>query len=371
MKIASLANPAVLAALAAAGIAGAAGVAGAQEPLKVYVSAGFDGNTWMDASLNLLRAIAATPEYKDRVTLEIQSARGDAQTQQQQINAMVQAGADVIVAWPISPTALNRSVKAACDKGVTFITWDANVTEDCAKYVGIDQAKSGSEPARWLAETLKGEGNILFLTGIPGTLVDTTRNDAARAVFAESPGIRIIAEAPTMWNNATARQRMTEIVTAQGWDAIDGVWTQTGCYEFVRMQIEAGLEEFIPCAGNGSNGFRVSMLAEGSTEGAYGFPGISMGSPPWAAPLAFRLGIAAHEGAEVPAVTEIPLPLVSGENSVLCENGALAELKEKDFACTAVPLAVAPANFFIDVWSAELPMLDFYSAQQGTVPEAQ
>ena len=81
------------------------------EPLKVFVSAGFEGNTWMDASLNLLRAIAKTAAYKDRVELDIQSARGDAQTQLQQINAMVQAGADIIVAWPISPTALNRAVR--------------------------------------------------------------------------------------------------------------------------------------------------------------------------------------------------------------------------------------------------------------------
>ena len=40
-------------------------------------------------------------------------------------HAMTQAGADIIVAWPISPTALNRAVRAACQKGVTFITWDA------------------------------------------------------------------------------------------------------------------------------------------------------------------------------------------------------------------------------------------------------
>ncbi len=70
----------------------------AQQKLKVYVSTGFDGNTWMNASTNLLRAITQTKAYKDRVTLDIQSARGDAQTQQQQINAMTQAGADIIIA---------------------------------------------------------------------------------------------------------------------------------------------------------------------------------------------------------------------------------------------------------------------------------
>jgi ribose transport system substrate-binding protein len=85
--------------------------ANAADKIKIYASAGFEGNTWMDASLNLLRAIAKTEAYKDRVELDVQSARGNAQTQIQQINAMVQAGADVIVSWAISPTALNRAIR--------------------------------------------------------------------------------------------------------------------------------------------------------------------------------------------------------------------------------------------------------------------
>src|SRR5262245_56992127 len=264
----------------------------AQQKLKVFVSTGFDGNTWMDASVNLLKAISQTKAYKDRVQLEIQSARGDAQTQLQQINAMVQAGADIIVAWPISPTALNRAVRNACAKGVTFITWDAEVTEPCAYHVGINQEWAGAGPAEWLAEELKGNGNIIFMGGIPGTMVDTRPNAAAKAVFAESPGIKIIADTPSMWNNATARQKLAEIVAAQGWDNINGLWTQTGCYEFAQLQIEAGRDTLLPCAGNGSNGEPVSQLAKGTTDGAISGPGVTMASPPWAAPYALRLAVA-------------------------------------------------------------------------------
>src|SRR5436190_23136002 len=248
-------------ALAAAGFA-AAPSAHAAEKLKIYVSTGFDGNTWMDASTNLLRAIAKTKAYKDRVTIEVQSARGDAQTQQQQINAMTQAGADIILAWPISPTALNRAVRAACQKGVTFVTWDAEVTEPCAYYVGIDQEWAGAGPAEWLAQKLNGKGNIIFMGGIPGTMIDTKRNAAAKEVCAQYPDIKIIADTPSMWNNATARQKLAEIVAAQGWDKIDGLWTQTGCYEFAQLQIEAGRDKLLPCAGNGSNGERVAQLAK-------------------------------------------------------------------------------------------------------------
>lgn len=316
----------------------------AQKKLKVYASAGFDGNTWMDASLNLMRAMAKTAAFKDKIELEVQSARGDAQTQQQQINAMVQAGADVIVAWPISPTALNRSVQNACAKGVTFITWDAQVTEPCAYHVGIDQALAGSGPAEWLAEKLGGKGNIIFMTGIPGTLVDTVRNNAAKAVFAKHPDIKVIAEAPSMWNPAMARQKFAEIIAAQGWDKIHGVWTQTGCYEFVQLQVEAGRSELIPCAGNGSNGERVVQLAKGTTEGALGAPGVSMGSPPWAAPYALKLGVAIRGGTTAKKINEIPMPLIKSQDTVMCEKADLTELKAKDFACNAVPFSVAPAS---------------------------
>lgn len=371
MKLGKMWRSCVAAAIGAA-LVSISPAAHAQDKLKVYVSAGFDGNTWMDASLNLLRAIAKTPEYKDKVDLEIQSARGDAQTQQQQINAMVQAGANVIVAWPISPTALNRAVHNACAKGVTFITWDAAVTEPCSYHVGIDQKKAGGAPAEWLAKELNGKGNIIFMGGIPGTLVDTERNAAAKEVFAKSPGIKIVAEAPSMWNPATARQKMSEIIAAKGWDSIDGLWTQTGCYEFAKLQQQAGRTKLLPCAGNGSNGFRVAMLPKGSTDGAMGLRGVSMGSPPWAAPYAFMLGLKVHGGDKtVDKFTEIPMPLVTPENDVLCKKADLAELKEKDWSCTAVPLDLAPANYFIDVWSKQVPQLDLYSALKGTVPAAE
>jgi ribose transport system substrate-binding protein len=350
-----------------------------QKQLKIYVSTGFDGNTWMDASTNLLRAIAKTKAYKDRVTIEVQSARGDAQTQQQQINAMTQAGADIILAWPISPTALNRAVRAACQKGVTFVTWDAEVTEPCAHYVGIDQEWAGAGPAEWLAQKLNGKGNIIFMGGIPGTMVDTRRNAAAKAIFSDNPGIKIIADTPSMWNSATARQKMAEIIAAQGWDRIDGVWTQTGCGEFVKLEVEAGRKEFKPCAGNGTNGFRNSMLPAGSGEGSVGAPGVSMGSPPWAAPYAFKIAVDIRDGKTIPKVTQIPMPRVTHEavaagdtpKNVFCTKADRAELIETNYACTAVPLSIAPSNYYIDVWSPQVPELDLYSALKGTVPEGQ
>ena len=65
------------------------------------------------------------------------------------------------------------------------------------------------------------------------------------------------------------------------------------------------------------------------------------------------------------------MPLATPGETVMCEKADLAELRAKNFACNAVPLSVAPTNYFIDVWYISVPELDLYSALNGTVPEGQ
>jgi DNA-binding NarL/FixJ family response regulator len=86
----------------------------------------------------LIRSLA------DKVDLQVQVAGPNAQRQIQQINAMVQAGAEAIVVYPISPTALNQVVKNACDKGVKIFAYDGDISEPCAHNISIDQ--DGSRP---------------------------------------------------------------------------------------------------------------------------------------------------------------------------------------------------------------------------------
>jgi ribose transport system substrate-binding protein len=233
----------------------------AAKKYKVFVGIGFDGNTWQSAAANLVVAMAHTKAYKDRISdVTVQSARGDAQTQIQQINAAVQSGVGIIVIWPFSETALDRAITTACKHGVIVVTFDSRVDAPCvATHVGIDQTWAGGGPAEGLVKLLNGKGNIIFMGGIPGNSVDKARNEGAKAVFAKHPGIHIIAEAPSMWNPATARQKLTEIIAAQGWDKIDGLWTQTGCHAFLELELQAHRPKLLPCAGNGTNGFRVSQ----------------------------------------------------------------------------------------------------------------
>ena len=236
----------------------------AAEKYKIYLSMSYIGNDWQDEAAKMVKAMAAAPEYKDKVDLKVQVAGPNAQKQIQQINAMVAAGAKAIIVYPISPTALNEAVKAACDKGVIIVAYDGIIEEPCAYNTHVDQYEWGKVTAEWLAKKLDGKGNIVMITGVNGISVDTLRNKAAREVFAKYPDIKIVAEANGMWSQAVARTELNKIVATHPWDTIDGLWMQAGCYTAFSMQSEAGIpdDKLKPCAGEGTNGHRIQMLPD-------------------------------------------------------------------------------------------------------------
>ena len=359
--------------LAASALLPMAAPASAQdEPYKIFLSMSFIGNDWQAEAANMVKAMAAHSSMRDRVDLQVQVAGPNAQRQIQQINAMVQAGADAIVVFPISPTALNQAVKNACDKGVLVFAYDAEISEPCAYNITIDQSEAGRVTAEWLVERLDGKGRIIVITGVPGVSVDTQRTEAAKEVFAKHPEIEIVGEAVGMWSQAVARTELTKIMATRGWDEIDGLWLQVGCYTANSMQIEAGKtpEQLLPCAGEGANGGRIQMLPIGTeVEGAngtytpMGAPRISYASPPYAGALALKLAVAKLDGKEVPMRTTLPLPLVTGDTIKYCVEGTWAEMAA---GCNAFPPALVPnPGWFASIYSAETPEVGLNAALVG------
>ena len=309
----------------------------ADKKFKIFLSMSYIGNDWQAEAANMVKAMAAHKNFADKVDLQVQVAGPNAQRQIQQINAMVQQGAQAIVVYPISPTALNTAVKNACDKGVMIIAYDGEITEPCAYNVTINQEEAGRVTAEWLAKKLNGKGNIVVITGVPGTSVDTVRTKAAKEVFAKYPDIKIVGEAVGMWSQAVARTELSKILATHNWDQIDGLWTQVGCYTANTMQIEAGKkpDQLKPCAGEGANGGRIQMLpANTEVEGAngtytpMGAPRISYASPPYAGGYALKLAVQKLEGKDIPKRITLPLPLVTNDTVKYCKEGTWAEMKD-------------------------------------------
>jgi len=359
-------------AVLATGFAAPGATVAADKKFKIFLSMSYIGNDWQAEAANMVKAMASHKSMADKVDLQVQVAGPNAQRQIQQINAMVQQGAQAIVVFPISPTALNAAVKNACDKGVMVIAYDGSISEPCAYNVAIDQEEAGRVTAEWLIAKLGGKGNIVVLNGVPGTSVDTLRTKAAKEVFAKHPGIKIVAEANGMWSQAVARTELSKIVATRNWDQIDGLWLQVGCYTANTMQIEAGAKTSAlkPCAGEGSNGGRVQMLPIGSAvEGAngtyapMGAPRISYASPPYSGAYALKLAVQKLEGKNIPKQIILPLPLVTNETVKYCKEGTWAEMKA---GCNAFsPAVVSNPGWFASIFSANTPEIGLGAALVG------
>ncbi|MEQ8651125.1 MAG: sugar ABC transporter substrate-binding protein [Kiloniellales bacterium] len=361
------------AALALGVMAGLApNAASAEDKHKIFLSMSYIGNDWQAEAANMIKAMAAHKDMADKVDLQIQVAGPNAQRQIQQINAMVQQGADAIVVFPISPTALNSVVKNACAKGVKVFAYDAEITEECAYNISIDQEEAGRVTAQWLVDKLGGKGDIVVITGVPGTSVDTLRTKAAKEVFDKHPDINIVAEAVGMWSQAVARTELSKILATRSWESINGLWMQVGCYTANAMQLEADKtpEQLLPCAGEGANGGRIQMLPQGTeVEGGscpycpLGAPRISYASPPYSGALALKMAVEALEGKEVPQVITLPLPIVTNDTVKYCKTGSWEEMAA---GCNAFPPALVPnPGWFASIFSDQTPEVGFQAALIG------
>ena len=234
---------------------------------KIYLSMSYFGNEWQNEAENMVKAMAK--HYRDKVDFRIEVAGPNVAKQIQQINAMVQAGADAIIVYPISPTGLNQAIEHAIKQGVIVCAYDSQTTAKGAYNFSQNQYEQSRFRAQYVADNLNHKGNVIGLTGVPGTTVDTEQTKAFHDVMAKYPDIDVIGEANGMWSLAVTRQKISELVATHGWDKINGAWVECGCSVFTGMQLEAGvsLDKLRPCGGESTNQNRIQMLKPGTVKG--------------------------------------------------------------------------------------------------------
>jgi ribose transport system substrate-binding protein len=347
----------------AATVWGAAGAAHAEDKFKVYLSLSYSGNAWQSEAANIVKALAKTPPYDQTVELEEVITGTDPQAQISAYESMIDAGADAIISFPISSTALNRTIKRGCDEGVLFFMYDATVTESCAYNVSYLSSGFGENSAQALVNALGGKGKIFLSRGVPGNSVDQRHTDGAMHIFNQYPGIEIVSEYYSYWDDRTTQQETAKALTAH--PDVDGIWAQAGEYGAIQAMLDAG-DRLVPMTGENSAGFRLA-LADPAMQ-AKGLAGVSAGSPPAQAGYAFKLAMEILTGQRelAPMNIEYPLPWVPAEAVKVCEGDSYED------GCNVFPPSKVPTSFVSEVLNPVLlPEVNVESALNGTpVPGA-
>jgi ribose transport system substrate-binding protein len=343
--------------LAAAMTAALATGASAEDKIKVYLSLSYSGNSWQSEAANVVKALAATPPYDKLVDLKEVISGTDPQAQIAAYESMIDAGAQGIISFPISATALNRTVKRGCSKGVLFFMYDATVTEPCAYNVSYITAGFGENTAQALVNALGGKGKIFLSRGVPGNSVDKRHTDGAMSIFKQYPGIQVVAEYYSYWDDRTTQTETAKALAAH--PDVDGIWAQAGEYGAIQALKDKGTR-LVPMTGENSNGFRLA-LANPDDQKA-GLKGVSAGSPPATAGYAFKLmmEILTKKRDLKPMNIQYPLPWVPADQVKLCKGQKFED------GCNVFPSTVVPNSFVTEVFNPTLlPELSLQSALEG------
>jgi ribose transport system substrate-binding protein len=213
------------------------------------------GNGWREEMVCSIKAQSASSgEVAD---LTILHRNTDAAGQLEDIRTLINEGVDAIIVNPVGPDAVNAALEEAIAEGITVIAVDQAVTAEGAYLMANNQEEYGYLGASWLFEHLGGEGRVVYMRGAAGATADTDRDTGFQRALEENPGIEVVAEVATGWDQATGAQQINDII-ASG-EEFDGVWTSGIDNVIVDALIEADAE-LVPIVGADNAGFVQQLL---------------------------------------------------------------------------------------------------------------
>ena len=158
-----------------------------------------------------------------------QNATQDPHKQQQQAEAMITKGADVLVLDAVDvDVGRRRSSSTRKQKNIPVIAYDRLISDqDIAYYVSFDNVRQGRVQAQTLVDKLGAAArkSIVMINGAPTDPSAGDYKKGAHQVFDKS-GLKIAKEFDTPdWSPDKAQREMEQSITALGKDGFAGVYS--------------------------------------------------------------------------------------------------------------------------------------------------
>jgi ribose transport system substrate-binding protein len=264
--------------------------------------------TWMKETAGTITAEVEELKKQGLVSkLVITDAQGDANTQVQQMQSMVDANVDAILLESGSSTAPARVAAEACAKGIAIINFDSLVdTDEVTTKINTDSAQWGASAAKWLVDAMGGKGKILVLNGPAGVSVSDDRRKGAEPVLKANPGVTILAETNTAYNVAPAQEAVSNLLFAHS--EIDGVLSLGGALSAGSvLAFDKQDRAQVPITGENARQFLEMWKAKG-------LKGWASMQPNWLGAFAVYTAVQALSGKDIPAFVKVPLPVIDNSN---------------------------------------------------------
>ena len=131
--------------------------------------------------------------FHDNIQFIYKQADGNSQKQIKQVKELFKQKIDLLIISPNEAEPLTPIVKEIYQKGVPVIVVDRKITSSFyTAYVGADNYQIGKMAGEYTASLLKGKGNIIEVSGLPGSSPAIERQNGYANAINKYPSLKII-----------------------------------------------------------------------------------------------------------------------------------------------------------------------------------
>jgi ribose transport system substrate-binding protein len=247
---------------------GGAAFADAHGGYTIGISNTVQGNGWREEMVCAMKAQARVSGLVS--SLNIAHRNTDAAGQLEDIRNLIQAGVDAIVINPSNADGVNSAIEEAIAAGIVVVAVDQAVSAPGAYILSNNQEEYAYLGASWLFQQLGGTGSVVYMRGAAGAGADNDRDTGFQRALAENPGISIVHEVFTGWQQDQGKQQILDYLSTGL--PVDGVWTSGIDNVIVDAFVESEMP-LVPIVGADNAGF-VGQLAN-----VEGFVGAAVTNP--------------------------------------------------------------------------------------------
>ena len=159
------------------------------------------------------------------VELIVNDAQRSAERQVQQVESFIAQKVDAIILNPCEVEASSPAVDKAIAAGIPIVNVNSETRSAPTAFVGSKDEEAGRVAMEYIAKRLAGKGEMVMMHGFMGQAAQIKRDQGAREVLAQNPGLKLIADQTAEWDRAKGIALMENWIQSYG-TRINAVFAQ-------------------------------------------------------------------------------------------------------------------------------------------------
>lgn len=164
---------------------------------------------WRQAMLEGMKRELA---FYDNIQFIYMDANGNSERQKEQVKELINQKIDLLIISPNEAEPLTPIVNEVYYKNIPVIVVDRKISSDCyTAYVGADNYQIGYMAGKYASALLNKKGNIIEITGLPGSSPAIERKRGFAEAIKKDPELKIISELNGEWLGRKAQNVISKI----------------------------------------------------------------------------------------------------------------------------------------------------------------